>query len=344
MKNLISAPQKLKNGVGTVGYPDSNALGIRHILSTLFFFLFISTCSAQNDDIVKLKNISDTILNTKRTLRIKGQLDPVETMQMLFPGKLYNFPDHNTFLSWKCTSCKPVSYIDVNGFLEDQLFPYTEGVATRLLTNIDYSDSKGNEFKFMIFNHSIYDEDGGRTSRFTGGLLSIAKFEKNSNSWEMKSFQPAIEAFGSFAESPVPKLVEIGEDQYALTLVHENGAFGSSSSGDLYLLVGIDGKYKPLMEVNYYSLNNISTEWSSSYRVVNDNNKKFFRDFVITTTGSYVNAKDSEGDVEVDLPSEIVRMAETKKKFNFVIERRFSFKDKHYSAIGKSVVKFSNIK
>ena len=318
---------------------------MRLILSSLFFFLFISNSSAQDDDIVQLKNVSDTILNTKRTLLISGQLDPVKTMQKLFPGRLYTMSDHNTFVSWKCKSCKPVGYTDANGEEGDQLFPYTEGVATRLLTTIDYSDSKGNPFKFLVFNHSVYDADGLQTSRFTGGLLSIAKFAKNNNTWEMKSFQPAIQAFGSFAQSPVPKLVQIGEDQYALTLVHANGGGGAPYSGYLYMLVGFDGKYQPLMEVDYYTLfNSSSSEWSSSYIVVNDNNKKFFRDFVITTTGSYKKAKGTEDDYEVDLPADIAAMAKTKKQFNFVIERRFSFKGKRYTIVGKPVVKFSNIK
>lgn len=317
---------------------------MRPIYLSVLFFLFSSVCFAQ-DDIVQLKNVSDTILNTKRQLLVKNPFDALKTMQKLFPGKLYTMSDHNTFVSWKCKSCKPVAYVDSNGEEGDQLFPYTQGVATRLLTNIDYSDSKGNQFKFLVFNHSVYDEDGLQTSRFTGGLLSIAKFVKNENNWEMKSFQPAIQAFGSFAQSPVPKLVQIGEDQYALTLVHANGGGGAPYSGYLYLLVGFDGKYQPLMEVNYYSLfNSSSSDWSSAYTVVNDNSKKFFRDFIITTTGSYKKAKGTEDDYEVDLPSEIATMAKTKKQFNFVIERRFSFKGKHYSIVGKPTVKFSNVK
>lgn len=318
---------------------------MRPIYLSVLFFLFSSVCFAQEDDLVQLKNVSDTILNTKRQLQVKNPFDALKTMQKLFPGKLYNMSDRNTFVSWKCKSCKPAAYIDANGEEGDQMFPYTEGVATRLLTTIDYSDSKGNQFKFLVFNHSVYDADGLQTSRFTGGLLSIAKFVKNDNTWEMKSFQPAIHAFGSFAQAPVPKLVQIGEDQYALTLVHANGGGGAPYSGYLYLLVGFDGKYQPLMEVNYYSLfNSSSSDWSSAYTVVNDNSKKFFRDFIITTTGSYKKAKGTEDDYEVDLPAEIATLAKTKKQFNFVIERRFSFKGKHYNMVGKPTVKFSNVK
>lgn len=316
------------------------------LIQSVIFFLVFTICSAQ-DDIVQLKNVSDTILNTKRTLKITDPLDGIKTMQKLFPGKLYKMSDHNTFMSWKCKSCKPAIYTDVNGVEEDPLFPYIEGVATRLDTTINYSDSKGNQFKMLVFNHSFYDADGLQTSRFSGGLLGLAKFSKNGNTWEMKSFQPAIAAFGAFSRIPALKLVEIGEDQYAFTLIHANGGAGGPYNAYLYLIAGFDGKYQPLMEVNNYRLSNNAegnTEWSSSFKIINDNNKKHFRDFAITTTGFYKKAKGTEDDYEVDMPNEVAEMAKTKKQFNFVIEKRISFNGKRYNITGKPVVKFSNVK
>lgn len=314
--------------------------------SFIFFFLVISTCSAQ-DDIIQLKNVSDTILNTKRTLKISDPFDAVKTMQKLFPGKLYKLDDRNTFISWNCKKCKSTPYNDVNGVEGDQDFPYERGVATRILDNIAYTDSKGNQFKLLLFNHSVYDEDGLQTSRFSGGLVGVAKFAKNDKVWEMRSFQPAIAAFGAFAQAPTPKLIEIGEDQYAFTMIHANGGAGAPYSAYLYLIVGFDGKYQPLMEVADYRLSNNregSTSWSSTYNVVNDGKKKFFRDFTITTTGFYRKPKGTEDDYEVDLPKEISEMAKTKKQFNFVIEKRLSFSGKWYKIVGKPVVKFSNVK
>ncbi|MBP4139003.1 glycoside hydrolase family 68 protein [Flavobacterium geliluteum] len=317
---------------------------MRLIGSSILFLIFTTFCTAQ-DDIVQLKNVSDTILNTKRQLKVADPLDAVKTMQKLFPGKVYTLSDYNTFISWNCKNCKTALYTDVNGVEGDQNFPYERGVATRILDNIDYSDSKGNQFKLLLFNHSGYDEDGLQTGRFSGGLIGLAKFTKNANVWEMRSFQPAIAAFGAFSQAPKPKLVEIGQDQYAFTLVHSNGGAGGAYSGYLYLIVGFDGKYQPLMEVPNFTLSNSSSsEWSSSYKVVTDNNKKFFRDFVITTTGSYRKAKGTEDDYEVDMPVEVSAMAKTKKQFNFVIEKRLSFNGKWYNITGKPVVKFSNIK
>ncbi|MEO7977274.1 hypothetical protein [Flavobacterium sp.] len=319
---------------------------MRLLQSLILCLIFTSVCSAQ-DDIIQLKNVSDTILKPKRTLKIPDPLDGVKTMQKLFPGKLYKLSDHNTFMSWKCKTCKTAAYNDVNGVEGDQLFPYAEGVATRLDTTINYTDSKGNPFKMLVFNQSVYDADGLQTGRFSGGLLGLAKFAKNGSVWEMKSFQPGIAAFGAFANIPALNLVAIGEDQYAFTLTHANGGAGAPYSGYLYLIAGFDGKYQPLMEVANYRLSNNgegSTQWSSSYKVANDNQKKHFRDFIITTTGFYKKAKGKEDDYEVDVPEEIATLAKNKKQFNFIIEKRYSFKGKWYNATGKPVVKFSNIK
>lgn len=316
------------------------------LIRPVFCFLFFTSIGFAQEDIVQLKNVSDTILNTKRTVKVSDPLDAVKTMQQLFPGKLYHLSDRNTFISWSCKNCKTTSYTDVNGVEGDQLFPYNRGVATRLLSKIDYTDSKGNQFKLLMFNHSVYDEDGLQTGRFSGGLMGVAKFAKNDKIWEMRSFQPAIAAFGAFAQAPSPKLVEIGEDQYAFTLIQANGGAGAPYNGYLYLIAGFDGKYQALMESGDYNLTNNSgnSEWSSTYVVVNDGKKKFFRDFIITTTGWYKKAKGTEGDYEIDMPKEVNEMAKTKKQFNFVIEKRLSFNGKWYNVTGKPIVKYSNVK
>lgn len=319
---------------------------MRLLFLSLVCFLFSAVSFAQ-DDIISLKNVPDTVINPKRQLQVKDPFDALKTAQKLFPGKLYKLANDNTFISWSCKKCKTATYRDVNGTEEDPVFPFERGVATRLLDNIAYVDSKGNEFRLLFFNHSEYDEDGAQTGRFSGGLVGVAKFAKNDKTWQMRSFQPAIAAFGAFSSAPSPKLVEIGGDQYAFTIEHTNGGGGGPYSGYLYLIVGFNGTYQPLMELSYYSLFNNgegSSKWSSSYKVIKDDKKKFFRDFAITTTGFYKKAKGTEDDFEVDLPPEIAAMAKTKKQFNFVIEKKVSFTGKWYNVVGKPTVKFSNAK
>ncbi|OXA88338.1 glycoside hydrolase family 68 protein [Flavobacterium hercynium] len=316
---------------------------MRLIKFTFIALLFTSFCSAQDD--VELKTVVDTILNPKRTLQVADPLNAVKTMQKLFPGKFYKLDNDNVFLSWKCQSCKTQLYTDVNGMEEDQPFPYKEGVATRHLETITYKDSKENQFKLVFFNHSVYDPDGAQTGRFVGGLIGVAKFAKNDKIWQMRSFQPAIAAFGAFSRAPTPKLVQIGEDQYAFTIVHSNGGAGGAYSGYFYLVAGFDGKYQPLIEVpNYQITNSDSSTWSGSYTVVNDGKKKFFRDFIITTKGYYSKSKGGEYDYEIDMPTEVSELAKTKKYFDFTIEKRLSFNGKIYTVVGKPIVKYSNIK
>lgn len=311
-------------------------------LNVLFFLSTI--CFAQDVDI-KPKNVSDTILNSKRTLRFSDPFNEERIMQKLFPGKLYHLSDKNTFVSWTCKTCKPAPFIDVNGVEGDQMFPYTNGVATRLLANIDYSDSKENKFKIIAFNHSVHDEDGLQTGRFSGGLLGLAKFAKNGKIWEMKSFQPAVAAFGAFAQCPTPKIVEIGEDQFAFTLSHINGGAGGPYEGYLYLVAGFDGKYQIIMEVPAYHLTNVaSINWSGSYKVVDDTTKKHFRDIIIKTNGTFNKDAKAEDEFEATPPQEIAEMAKTKTKFDFEIERRFTFKGKFYKMVDKPTVRFSNVK
>lgn len=323
-----------------------NVLNLKNMRFTFLKIIFFlsAIASAQETDI-QLKNVSDSILSPKRTLRFSDPFNSERIMQKLFPGKLYHLENKNTFVSWKCKTCKPSAFIDVNGVDGDQMFPYTNGVATRLLANIDYSDSKENKFKIIAFNHSVHDEDGLMTGRFSGGLLGLAKFAKNGNIWEMKSFQPAVAAFGAFSHCPTPKIVEIGEDQFALTLSHINGGAGGPYEGYLYLVAGFDGKYQIIMEVPAYHLTNVaSINWSGFYKVVDDGTKKHFRDFIITTNGTFNKDAKIEDEFEATLPKEIEEMAKTKTKFDFQIERRFSFKGKFYKMIDKPTVKFSNVK
>lgn len=309
-----------------------------------FLFFITTTCFAQQTN-VQLKNVSDTILNSKRTVRFSEPFNSERVLQKLFPGKLYHIDKTNTFVSWSCKNCKPAPYKDVNETEGDQMFPYTSGIATRFLNDIDYTDSKGIDFKIMAFNHSVYDADGLQTSRFTGGLLALAKFQKKGKVWDMKSFQPAVAAFGSFSQCPAPKILEIGEDQFAITLSHMNGGAGAAYQGFLYLLAEIDGQYQIIMEVsNYHLANLVSINWSGSYKVVDDSTKKHFRDIIVKTTGNYNKDAKAQDEFDAELPNEITTMAKTKEKFDFEIERRFSFNGKLYKMIGKSVVKFSNVK
>jgi hypothetical protein len=322
---------------------------MRLVLS-LFISVLSTAYSLAQQPRVETRNISDTVFYDQRMLIIPSDsLDAMKVMQKLFPGKLYNLSSkdsRNVFISWECKKCKPAPYTDVNGVEGDQQFPYKEGVATRLIDVINYKDSKGNQFKILAFNHSGYDEDGLQTGRFTGGLLGLAKFAKMEGSWQMRSFQPAIAAFGSFGSSPKPTPLIIGEDQYAFTVLHSNGGGGGPFEGMLFLIGGTSGKYRPVLAMGQYELTNTEegeSRWSSSIKVDNDSKKQYFRDIFITTKGFYHKNK-NETDELYNGPYEIASFTKNKKSFDFVIETRYAFDGKHYVVKGKPTVAITNVK
>src|SRR4051812_26051805 len=166
--------------------------------------LLTSTCFAQDE--LKKKNVSDTILRQDRKLEMPSPFDATKALLKLFPGKYYNLSKDkyiNDLISWECKSCAAKQYPDVNDDSNGP-FPFSEGVATRLINIMSYKDSAGTQYKVITFNHSEYDADGAQTSRFTGGLLGLAKFVLVDSTWQLRFFQPAIGAYGAFSQCPTP--------------------------------------------------------------------------------------------------------------------------------------------
>jgi hypothetical protein len=126
-----------------------------------------------------------------RILIIAKPFDGWKALQQLFPGKHYKLVRkeyYNELINRECKTCKTKTYENVN---EDAngAFPYAEGVATRLMNVMDFKDSSGLQYKVISFNHSIFDEDDAQTSRFTGGLLGLAKFVLTDGGWKLRMFQ-----------------------------------------------------------------------------------------------------------------------------------------------------------
>lgn len=286
-------------------------------------------------EISERPNLSDTVLKKNRTLFIRDSLNPAIVLQKLFPGKKYNLDNKSFLISWQCKKCIPNKYPDVNGVEGDQQFPYEEGVATRLINVIDYTDAAGSRYKLLSFNHSEYDTDGLQTGRFSGGLLGVAKFRQIDGGWEMRSFEPAIAAFGAFSQCPAPQPLQIGNDQYAFIINHSNGAAGGPYNTDLYLIAGINGSYKPIplsQNVERFNVDKKHSAWNYTVNVVNDMAKKNFSDIQVKITGKYYAVKEANPeDFEDDfvLP-ELEPYTKNKKQFQLVIDKVYTFKNNLY--------------
>ncbi|MGF6928234.1 hypothetical protein QFZ48_003734 [Chitinophaga sp. W2I13] len=285
---------------------------------------WVAACFAQSDEYLKKKNVPDTILQN-RTLLLAGTFNAQKALLQLFPGKYYNLTKdsyRNELINWECKTCKPKPYPDVN---EDgnPVFPYPEGVATRLINEMDFKDATGLQYKVISFNHSVFDEEGFQTSRFTGGLLGLAKFVLTDEGWKLRMFQPAIQAYGAFSKCPTPKPLLIGDDQYAFMIKHSNGPAGGPYYGDYFLVAGINGGYQQVMAAHNAERTEVGAEeglssWSSEYTVP-AGDKKYFRDIVITLKGT-ATATDTDG-----LPDEVKSLLKGKKKIRFTAVKRYVY-------------------
>jgi hypothetical protein len=298
---------------------------MKHLFSGLLFSLFLtSTCFAQDE--LKKKNVSDTILRQDRKLEMPSPFDATKALLKLFPGKYYNLSHDkyvNDLISWECKTCPVKQYTDANDDGNDP-FPYSEGVATRLLNIMNYKDSAGTQYKVITFNHSTYDADGAQTSRFTGGLLGLAKFVLVDSIWQLRFFQPAIGAYGAFSQCPRPTAVLIGKDQYAFMIEDSNGPGGGPFDGSLFLIAGANGAYQEIMGARHVERTEVGEDeglssWTYDYTVPLSD-KKFFRDIIVTITG-ICKSSDTEFMFE-----ELKPLMKGKKKAKFKIVQRYVYK------------------
>lgn len=297
----------------------------RLFVTVLFLIGGIVAASAQDEDLQK-KNVSDTILQNRHLL-LTGTFNAQKALLQLFPGKYYNLGEYKELISWECKTCKAVASDDEN---DDghTTFPFPEGVATRLMNVMDFRDSSGLQYKVISFNHSEYDADGLQVSRFTGGVLGLAKFVLTDEGWKLRMFQPAIRAYGAFSQCPTPKPLLIGNDQYAFMIEHSNGPGGGPFDGADFLIAGINGGYKQVMAAYGTKRSEVGEDegmssWTSEYTVP-PSEKKYFRDIVITLKG-IVKATDTDR-----LPPEVAALLKGKKKARFIAVERYVYGSKGY--------------
>jgi len=277
-----------------------------------------------------IKKLPDTILS-RRTLIVPDPFNATRALRGLFPGKWYDLTAGSKYkdqlISWVCPRCKMTMYEDANseyGDVDTVRFPYSGGVATRLIKVFSYTDSSGKQYKVMSFNHSPYDPDGLQTMRFRGGLLGMAKFVRIDSGWQLQIFQPAIGAYGSFSQAPIPEPILIGDGQYAYMIVHVNGGPGGPFWRNNYLIAEVNGSYRQILSA--YSTGRTDgfegkSSWKCTYAVL-PGEKHSFRDIVLVSKGHYW-AADPER-----LPVELKGKVKGSEQGSFTITHTFVYSDK----------------
>lgn len=217
------------------------AKGTKILLCLLTLLTWAQVAVAQED--LPIRAVSDTILG-KRHLAVSDPFDSVKVLRKLFPGALGADRYHKSgkIIDWSCPTCPVRSY--PNAFMDEpQKFPYEDGTATRVLKVTETRDSLGVRYKFLFVNHSPYDEDGLQTGRFEGGLLGVAVFAFTDSAWELRLFQPAIAAYGSYSQCPDPELIADG----TFLIRSVNGPAGGPFQEDDYVLQINGGRFKQVL-------------------------------------------------------------------------------------------------
>ncbi|HEV3327244.1 MAG TPA: hypothetical protein VG052_16630 [Puia sp.] len=295
----------------------------------LAFLLADNDASAQSKRTEPLakKQVSDSILG-RRTLVLPDPFDGFRALRRLFPGKSYMLGQENgntvRLINWVCPSCKQAVYPDANRVEDPLKFPHSDGVATRLINVYSYTDSGGRQCRVISFNHSDYDPDGLQTIRFRGGLLGMAKFVQIDSGWRLEIFQPAIAAYGSFSQCPIPVPLLIGNHQYAYIIRNFNGGPGGPFWLDNSLVTEVGNSYRQILAAPACGRRDGGRDissWDCSYHAF-PRKKQAFRNIVIICKGHYF-AADKEG-----LPEGLKEKVKGSYQGNFKITHVFVYSRK----------------
>ena len=291
----------------------------------------LSVCAFAQQGALKTVPLAPAQLPQK-DITVAEPFDGWKALRALYPGNYYKDADKQ-LISWSCPACDSKTYLDINGDSGEGMFPFSDGVSTRLIKVYSVKDSTG-EYRYLAFNHSIFDEDGFQTSRFTGGVLGIAKFAKSGNAWILRSLTPAVGGYGAFQQCPTPEIITIGDNQYAFLLTHINGGAGGPFDGQMVLIAGVGGRYRQVMlAVGVSSVGGeTANAWESHLAVVPG--KKVFRDLSITTKGTYSMAEDGNGP-----PRGVQHTFKGRLHYRFTITTHYACSDsKGYQQMGEPVV------
>lgn len=303
---------------------------MKYLLLGLISLSFSLGTSAQSaDEEMVTKELKDSVLGP-RNLVVPGTFNAERALIHLFPGKVYH-KDKQLVINWTCKSCKGIPYEDVNGDIENAKFPMENGVATRLMNEMDFKDASGKAYKVISFNSSDFDPDGLQMVRFQGGVLGLAKFVLTDEGWKLRMFTPAVGAFGSFSQAPTPKPLQIGEDQYAFVVRHSNGAGGDAYHATAFLVAGINGVYKVIMMAGGVEKTN-DPESGWTYSIDTEGDKKQFKDIVITIKG---NCVPDDADY---LPEELRPLMKGKKKAQFTAVEKYVYNGRQYLPKGPAAI------
>jgi hypothetical protein len=187
-------------------------------------------------------------------LRLAGaQPDSLQALKYLFPGRFYeNYGDYQLapVMVWCCKDCpkKALALEMFDNAPETDTFPNAWANFTEYIGRLAYTENGAARQALFFSTGTDYPGSG----RFSGGVFSIAVFEKNGADWALQHFDPLVGVQGAFNRAEAPQ-----------SLLQQSGA------PVLFVLKGglANG---PGAEINYTSLMLYSHKNNQFARVLND--------------------------------------------------------------------------
>jgi hypothetical protein len=287
------------------------------------------------DDTVADAPIDETLYNKiipfdlykKRNISLDAPFSADSALTALFPGNYY--PGEETAVIWSspATRSRPFpGWFDE----EPEIFPSKDSNATRIGTQLDFTDDNGKKCILISFASTGFEGDLMRTGRFSCACLGLALFREENNKWVLKNFSPALGCYGSFETLPAISLLKLGKNNFGCYLDNTNGGAGGPFYTDSYVFGLVKGEFSVLLCHIGSGRINAPSEWKSSFEGGKGNGE--FCDLRCSTEGNYVSYesfKEVEDDTS-NVPAAIKELIKTKEHFNFRIVTDFVFRDGAY--------------
>jgi len=301
---------------------------------------------------LEVLTIDKNCLNEEQQLSLATrQINPWQILLKLFPGKQYVLlskksadtpgAQSDTLISWNCKN-------KVSNTKEDYPFPYENGVLTRLKSQSNYKDSKGNLFKIITFEHRSKEDLGDYLTGFSYfGVpitIGVIKLAWVNNFWEIRTFQPNISSDDKYF-GEIEELLEIGKDQYAISIQSSSGETTVQSAGrtSYTLFAGINGKYRNVFQIKELNLTCPIGSWNGIVTVDKTQSKPLFKDVIVNIKGQCSHNEDDLLIYPEELES-FMKKNKQIKSLDFTIKSTYTYNGTKYVIKSTPEVKTSNIK
>lgn len=298
----------------------------------------LHTKADSSEDIVIIPSEISIDLFKKRNISLPGPFSADSAFKKLFPGHYYKLTppysdgaDTVTLVAWSAHKAQQHSFA---GWPEegDALFPLKDSNETRLKECIPFVDDNGHKNVLMSFSTTEFTTELLPTGRFTCACFGLALFMEENNSWNLKTFSPALGCYGAFQTIPAINLLKFGRNNYGCYIDNTNGGAGGPFYTDSYVFGIVNGDFKPILEREGTGrIYDGKSEWKSQFKPQSAA-ADGFSELQVITKGDYHSKKnfDDAEDDTANTPTAIKGVIRSKEHFNFTIVSHYAFENGAY--------------